>query len=253
MTRAPFIAAAAVVVVTSPAFAQLPGIGQIDRHINQVQKIADLNVSEQEERDLGERVSGAVRSEFGVLQDQELTKYISLIGNTLAKASKRPDLKWEFIVLDTDGVNAFAAPGGLVHITKGALGLMRNEAELAGVLGHEIAHITEKHSVESLRQNKGIKLLTDEAGSRTSYYYTMLADAVYDNIVEKGFDRGQENEGRIQPGRHDVVPAEADGSKQGPVGLETERSLFDASRYEGPHRAGDETDQEGKPECDGDG
>ena len=194
MTRAPFIAAAAVVVVTSPAFAQLPGIGQIDRHINQVQKIADLNVSEQEERDLGERVSGAVRSEFGVLQDQELTKYISLIGNTLAKASKRPDLKWEFIVLDTDGVNAFAAPGGLVHITKGALGLMRNEAELAGVLGHEIAHVTEKHSVESLRQNKGIKLLTDEAGSRTSYYYTMLADAVYDNIVEKGFDRGQENE-----------------------------------------------------------
>jgi predicted Zn-dependent protease len=194
MTRGTFIASAAFVVVATSAFGQIPGIGQIDRHINQAQKIAELNISEQEERDLGERVSTAVRGEFGVLQDKALTKFVSLVGNTLAKASKRPDLKWEFIVLDTDGVNAFAAPGGLVHITKGALGLMKNEAELAAVLGHEIAHITEKHSVRSLRQNKAIKLGTEEAGARSSYYYTMLADAVYDNIVEKGFDRGQENE-----------------------------------------------------------
>lgn len=188
------MAAVAVAIGVLPAFAQLPGIGQIDRRIGQAQKIASLNISEPEERDLGERVSGSVRSEFGVVQDQAITRYVSLIGNLMAKASKRPDLKWEFIVLDTEGVNAFAAPGGLVHITRGALGLMKNEAELAGVLGHEIAHITEKHSVKSLQQNRAIKLGTEEAGSQSSYYYTMLADAVYDNIVEKGFDRGQENE-----------------------------------------------------------
>ena len=63
-----------------------------------------------------------VRNEFGVLQDEAVTKYVTLVGTVLAQASTRPDLKWEFIVLDTDGVNAFAAPGGLVHITRGALG-----------------------------------------------------------------------------------------------------------------------------------
>jgi beta-barrel assembly-enhancing protease len=184
----------AVLLGAGPAFAQFGQLGEIQRRAGQAKKIADLNISEQEEHDLGERVSGAVRSEFGVLQDKELTKYVTLIGNLMAKASTRPDLKWEFIVLDTDGVNAFAAPGGLVHITKGALGLMRNEAELAGVLGHEIAHITKKHSIDSLRTSNATKLVTEEAGSRTSYFYTMLADAVYDNIVEKGFDRGQENQ-----------------------------------------------------------
>ena len=194
MKSARLIAAAAVVIGATPAFAQFPGIGQIDRGVRQAQKIAELNISEQEERDLGERVSTAVRGEFGVLQDKALTKYVTTIGMMMAKASKRPDLKWEFVVLDTDGVNAFAAPGGLVHVTKGALGLMKNEAELAGVLGHEIAHITEKHSINSLRKNTAVKLGTDEAGSRSSYFYTMLADAVYDNIVEKGFDRGQESE-----------------------------------------------------------
>ena len=79
----------------------------------------DLNISEQEERELGERVSATVRTEFGVVQNAAVTKYVSLLGNLLAKSSSRPGLKWEFIVLDTEGVNAFAAPGGIVHITKG--------------------------------------------------------------------------------------------------------------------------------------
>jgi predicted Zn-dependent protease len=129
-----------------------------------------------------------------VLQDAAVTKYVSLVGNVLAKASSRPGLKWEFIVLDTDGVNAFAAPGGLVHITKGALGLIKSEAELAGVLGHEIAHITKKHTVKAIRNNKAIKLTTEEASGKGSGYITKLTNAAYDNIVERGFDRGDEAE-----------------------------------------------------------
>ena len=111
----------------------------------------------------------------------------------LAQASSRPNLKWEFIVLDTDGVNAFASPGGLVHITRGALGLIKSEAELAGVLGHEIAHITRKHTVNAIRKNKSIKLASDAVpGSKE--YIGALANAAYDNIVEKGFDRGDEED-----------------------------------------------------------
>jgi len=186
--------AAALLLWAAPAFAQFGKIGQLGKVAEQAQKASELRVSEKDERDLGERVSGSVRSEFGVLQDPALTRYVSLVGNVLAKASSRPGLNWEFIVLDTDGVNAFAAPGGLVHITKGALGLIRNESELAGVLGHEIAHITRKHSVNSIQRSKGAKLVTEEAGARTNVWFTHVADIVYDNIVEKGWDRGDEDD-----------------------------------------------------------
>ena len=154
----------ALLLGATPAFAQLGNLGEITKRAGQAQQLAELNISEKEERDLGDRVSATVRAEFGVVQDAALTKYVSLVGNVLAKASSRPDLKWEFIVLDTAGVNAFAAPGGLVHITKGALGLLKTESELAGVLGHEIAHITKKHTVNSIKRSKITKLATDQAG-----------------------------------------------------------------------------------------
>jgi predicted Zn-dependent protease len=184
----------AFLLAATPAFAQFGAVGEITKRAGQAQQLSELNMSEKEERDLGDSVSTTVRTEFGVLQDAALTKYVSLVGNVLAKASSRPDLKWEFIVLDTDGVNAFAAPGGLVHITKGALGLIRNEAELAGVLGHEIAHITKKHTVNSIRNSKMAKMGTEEAGSRTNFLTTVVANLAYDNIVEKGFDRGDEDD-----------------------------------------------------------
>ena len=183
----------ALLLGATPAFAQF-GVGEITKRAGQAQQLAELSVSEKEERDLGAGVSATVRSEFGVVQDAALTKYVSLVGNVLAKASSRPDLKWEFIVLDTDGVNAFAAPGGLVHITKGALGLLKTESELAGVLGHEIAHITKKHTVNSIKRSKATKMGTQEVGSRTSYLATVVADLVYDNVVENKWDRGDEDD-----------------------------------------------------------
>ena len=180
----------ALVVQAAPARAQ---IGKIMRGVDKAQQIRELRVSEPEERELGEAVSQRVRTEFGVFQDRDVTKYVTLVGTVLAQASSRPELKWEFIVLDTDGVNAFASPGGIVHITRGALGLIRSEAELAGVLGHEIAHITKKHTVNAIRNNKGFKMASDALpGSRE--YIGALANAAYDNIVEKGFDRGDEED-----------------------------------------------------------
>ena len=178
-------------VAAAPAHAQL---GKIMRGVEKAQQVrAELKLSETDERTLGESVSERVRAEFGVFQDRDVTKYVTLVGTVLARASTRPDLKWEFIVLDTDGVNAFASPGGIVHITRGALGLIKSEAELAGVLGHEIAHITRKHTVKAIQKNKGIKLASDAVpGSRE--YVGALVNAAYDNIVEKGFDRGDEED-----------------------------------------------------------
>ena len=187
----------ALVISAAPAYAQLGGLGNTVRKANdaanKVQKIKDVVITEADERRIGEQVSDKVRVEYGVFQDKAVTKYVSLVGMTLAKASTRPDLKWEFIVLDTDGVNAFASPGGLVHITRGALGLIKSEAELAGVLAHEVAHVTKKHTVNAIRKNSTIELTTEMAPGSNALIEG-LANAAYDNIVEKGFDRGDEED-----------------------------------------------------------
>ena len=189
--------ALAFVLTASPAFAQLGGLGKAIRKGSdakeKVDQVRDLVVTESDERKIGEKVSEMVRNEFGVYQDKAVTKYVTLVGTVMTQASSRPDLKWEFIVLDTDGVNAFASPGGLVHITRGALGLIKSEAELAGVLAHEIAHITKKHTVNAIRKNKGVKFAADVAPG-SNEYIEGIANAAYENIVEKGFDRGDEED-----------------------------------------------------------
>ena len=184
----------AISLIATPAFAQLGGIlNKANKAKETADKVKALNVSEKDERAIGENVSVQVRKEFGVYQDAEVTKYVTLVGSVLAQASSRPDLKWEFIVLDTDGVNAFAAPGGIVHITRGALGLIKSEAELAGVLGHEVAHVMKRHTANSIEKSSRTKLITDFAPGSVEYI-TALGRAAYDNIVEKGFDRADEND-----------------------------------------------------------
>jgi predicted Zn-dependent protease len=122
---------------------------------------------------------------------------VSLVGGVLAQASSRPGLAWEFIVLDTDGVNAFAAPGGIIHITRGLLGLLKNEAELAGVLSHEIIHVTKKHTVNSIQKGSAVQFTTEEvssSGGLTQSLSTKLAQAAYDNVLNNKFDRKDEAE-----------------------------------------------------------
>src|SRR6478609_5658236 len=132
----------------SPAAArQLGGVTKGLSMAKKANEVRDLSMTDAEEQDLGKQVSEKIRTRYGVVQDAAVHRYVNLVGLALAQGSTRPNLPWTFIVLDTDGVNAFAAPGGYVHITKGALALVKNEAELAGVLGHEIVHVTEKHTV----------------------------------------------------------------------------------------------------------
>ena len=189
--------ALAFLVIASPAHAQIGGIGRAIQKGNDAKEKADklrnLVISDADERKIGELVSDKVRREFGVYQDAAVTKYVTLVGTVLAQASSRPDLKWEFIVLDTDGVNAFASPGGIVHITRGALGMLKSEAELAGVLGHEIAHITGRHTVNAIKKSAGFELLADVTPGSNAFFEG-IANLAYDNIVEKGFDRGDEQD-----------------------------------------------------------
>jgi len=132
-----------------------------------------------------------------VYQDQDVTKYVSLVGKVLTQGSSRPYLDWQFIVLDTDGVNAFASPGGLIHVTRGLLGLIRTESELAGVLGHEITHVTAKHTARAIQKNKLVSLTAQEVGGSAGLsdaVISQLAGAAYKTIISNAFDRDDEIE-----------------------------------------------------------
>jgi len=108
---------------SAPASAQI--LDRLGKGVAQAKQAHDdLTFTDEEEQDLGRQVSAKIRERFGVVQDPAIHRYVSLVGMVLASDSKRPNLTWTFIVLDTDAVNAFAAPGGYVHITKGALSLM---------------------------------------------------------------------------------------------------------------------------------
>ena len=192
--------AVAFLLFATPSFAQ---IGGITRGINKAMDAKDKydrlsGMTEKEERQLGERISAMLVDRFGVYQDEAVTKYVALVGTVLAQASTRPTLPWEFIVLDTDGVNAFAAPGGFVHITRGALGLIKSEAELAGVLGHEITHITAKHTVRSIDKASRVDVTTDvtsgyvAGGGLTGEMLNRFADIGYKVAFENKYDRDDE-------------------------------------------------------------
>ncbi len=173
-----------------PAFAQL---GRIVGGLQKAKKAADtidnLTFTDAEEQELGTKVSTMLRQKYGVAQDKAAHKYLSLVGTVLAQASSRPKLTWTFIILDTDGVNAFASPGGFIHVTRGALALIRNEAELAGVLGHEIAHVTEKHTLNAIKKGNAAKELTSLAGPAL---LEAVANKAYEAVLENAYDRGDE-------------------------------------------------------------
>lgn len=104
-------------------------------------------ISEPQEIAMGRKFAAGAEAQLGVVDDPDLQGYVSRLGMQLARVSERPALPWAFQVVDDPTPNAFAAPGGYVFVTRGLLALMRNEAEFVTVLGHEIGHVTARHSV----------------------------------------------------------------------------------------------------------
>jgi Zn-dependent protease with chaperone function len=202
MKSAVVLALACLACAATSAHAQLGNLGDRLKQAQEAkdkvdQKVGEIRISDADERKLGEEVSGKLRQDFGVYQDQEVTRYVSLVGKVLAQGSSRPQLDWQFIVLDTDGVNAFASPGGIIHVTRGLLGLIKNESELAGVLGHEITHVTAKHTVRAIQKNKLISLTAQEVGGSAGLsdsVLSKLSGAAYKTIISNAFDRDDEVE-----------------------------------------------------------
>ncbi len=107
-------------------------------------------LSESQEIEMGREADPEIRREFGVYDDPALSAYVQRVGAELAAKSHRTDLVYRFTVLDSPDVNAFALPGGYIYITRGLLAYLNSEAELAAVLGHEIGHVTARHSVRQI-------------------------------------------------------------------------------------------------------
>lgn len=121
-------------------------------------------LSEAEELAIGQQQDAEIRREMGVYNDPALQAYVTEIGQELARASHRPNLPWTFTVVDSPAINAFALPGGFIYLTRGILAYLDDESELAGVLGHEIGHVTARHAAQAYTRqaqaNLGLTILS---------------------------------------------------------------------------------------------
>jgi predicted Zn-dependent protease len=115
-------------------------------------------LTEEQELEAGRLNDAQVLTEMGIYDDRALQEYVTSVGLRLAAISERPTLSWHFTVVDVPAINAFALPGGYVYVTRGILPFLDDESQLAGVLGHEIGHVTARHSVQQYSKATGAQL-----------------------------------------------------------------------------------------------
>ncbi|MBI2118910.1 MAG: M48 family metalloprotease [Elusimicrobia bacterium] len=120
-------------------------------------KEAARPLSLEEEIALGREVAANVIAQFGLYENESLTQYVNLVGMTLVENSSRKDIEYHFAILNSPVLNAFAAPGGYIFITKGLLSLLKDESQLAAILGHEVAHVTQKHVIKEIQKSKMVE------------------------------------------------------------------------------------------------
>jgi predicted Zn-dependent protease len=152
-------------------------------------------VSESQEIGMGQEADPQIVAAYGLVDDPELQAYVSEIGMGMARASERPNLPWSFKVVDDPIVNAFALPGGFIYVTRGILARFDSEAELAGVLGHEIGHVTARHSASQMsrQQLQQIGLGVGMIFSETIARYGQLGAAAL-QLINLRYSRGDESQ-----------------------------------------------------------
>ena len=146
-------------------------------------------LSVEKEIEQGRQMHRKIIGQFGIYSDQGLQAYINRVGQRVAAQATRPEIDYRFTVLDDEMINAFAVPGGFIYITRGLLMHMNSESELAAVLGHEIAHVTEKHAQRQNNRNLGLKLanilVAGASGQRALYELGQI----YGGVLLSGYRR----------------------------------------------------------------
>jgi len=208
--RAQLFFASLLVSLPVAAF-DLGGFGNIDlekaaKVVQKVQK-ANADINEPQEIDLGGGIASNLLGAAPLWDNPPVQRYVNKVGRWLALQTERPDLPWQFGVLDDDDVNAFAAPGGYVFITKGLLARMNNEAELAGVLAHEISHVLRKHHLQALKKGARSELMSDLANDAIK---SQGGDPRLSKLVSAGteiYARGLDKQDEYEADRMGVVIA----------------------------------------------
>lgn len=154
------------------------------------------STSEADERRIGAQIAGNLLGAAPLVKDDKLQAYVNKVGRWVAQHSSRPDLKWTFGVIESNDINAFAAPGGYVFITRGLYAILKDEAELAGVLGHEIGHVQEKHHLKVLQKQElldiGSKLLGKQVGGHDQNVQKLIGSGA--EVMARGLDKSAEYE-----------------------------------------------------------
>ena len=204
------IAAAAFSASTQAQF-RLPNL-DINRMVDTVKNVgkAVKEIDEPEEIAIGRDVASRLLGAAPLVADPGLQRYVNHVGRWLAAQTERPDLPWQFGVLESPNVNAFAVPGGTIFITRGLLDKMRNEAELAGVLGHEIVHVLRKHHLKAIQKGAQTAL----AGDAMSAALRDRGGAARDKLIAFGtemYGRGLDKSDELEADRLGIVIAARGG------------------------------------------
>jgi predicted Zn-dependent protease len=147
----------------------------------------------------GREVAARLIAHYRYYDNEELMRYVNLVGKTLAQNSYRPEIEFHFAVLQSDDINAYAAPGGYIFVTKAALAQMKDESELAGVLAHEIMHVSEKHIVKELNIHAtddsavaGFARLIGGSSEAARTAFAQAVDKAMDMLFSTGYRRDDE-------------------------------------------------------------
>jgi predicted Zn-dependent protease len=155
-----FLLSLVLVLLWHPVQAGLFDLGSLKDTAKKIKK-AGGKVSVEEEIRIGDSVCAQLLGAAPLVKQKSLQQYVNGVGMWVAQQTKRKELPWGFGVIDSENINAFATPGGRVLITRGLFIALENEAELAGVLGHEIAHVIMQHHLNALKKNARLDLLGD--------------------------------------------------------------------------------------------
>lgn len=163
------------------------------------QELALFQVSTSEEISLGQQAfPRAVQQMGGEYGDPQLSEYVHQVGMKMARISQRPDLPYQFKVVNDSTPNAFALPGGFVAISRGLLAALENEAQLAAVLGHELGHVTARHSVQAMQRGSllglGMAVLGGVTGQGSYGVAAQQAGQLAAGLLENTYSREQERE-----------------------------------------------------------
>jgi beta-barrel assembly-enhancing protease len=154
------------------------------------------NVSQEEEVRIGQQIAGNLLGAAPLVRDEGLQRYVNRVGRWVSLQTERPDLAWHFGVIESDDLNAFAAPGGYIFLTKGLYARLKSEAELAGVLGHEIGHVLRKHHLKLLQKSQGIAALGGLLGRKLKNENEVVQNLIGNGaeVVARGLDKDAEYE-----------------------------------------------------------